>query len=100
MATKKFELKSWLSENREIVISKHNALTTEKHYSGISLKDFMVEVVKMMEINNVKSEKRAASKLPFLMGNIYFENSKVTGRDSKTEALAEKYKWTAAMALV
>lgn len=95
-----FELTSWLTENRETIISKYNELTKEEFFNGISLKDFMVQVLKSMQMNNVKSANRAASMLPFLMGNIYFNNSKVSGRDAKTEALKAKYEGTSFMAMV
>ena len=67
-----FELTTWLSENREQVISKYNKLTSEEFFNGISLKDFMVQVLQSMQMQNIKSAKRAASMLPFLMGNVYF----------------------------
>jgi len=54
---KTFELKNWMSENREVVISKYNQLTTEKFFSGIALKNFMIEIFNLMSINNPKSEK-------------------------------------------
>lgn len=95
-----FELKTWLSENRETIISKYNALTNEEFFNGISLKDFMVQVMNAMQMNNVKSANRAASMLPFLMGNVYFNNSKVTGNDKVTDALRNKYNGTSGMALV
>jgi hypothetical protein len=95
-----FELTIWLSENREQVISKYNNLTTEEFFNGISLKDFMVQVLKSMQMQNIKSANRAASMLPFLMGNVYFNNSKVTGSDKKTEALKTKYEGTSFMAMV
>lgn len=95
-----FELKTWLSENRETVISKYNALTNEQFFNGISLKDFMVQVIRSMEMQNIKSANRAGSMLPFLMGNVYFNNSKVTGNDSKTDVLREKYNGTSAMAMI
>ena len=96
----KFEIKNWLSQNREIVISKYEALRAERFFNGISLKDFMQEVLSAMERNNVKSEKRAASMLSFLIGEIYVDNSKVEGRDKVTEYLKEKYQGTAYMAMV
>ena len=37
----------------------------------------MVQVLNLMVVNNIKSEKRAASMLPFLMGNVYVNNSEV-----------------------
>jgi hypothetical protein len=95
-----FEITKWLSENRETIISNYNNLTKEQFFNGISLKDFMLQVMQAMQMNNVKSEKRASSMLPFLMGNIYFNNSKVEGNDKITEALKAKYEGTAFMALV
>lgn len=94
---KNFEIKTWLGENREVVIEKYNKLTEEKFFTGISLKDFMLEVLKRMEA--VKSEKRAVKMLPFVMGDIYFNNSKIqnNGLDAK---LSAQYKGTAYMAMV
>lgn len=71
----KFEITKWLSENRESIIAKYEELKNENFFQGQSLKDFMVAILNAMVINNVKSEKRAASMLPFLMGNVYFEFS-------------------------
>ena len=74
---KTFTLTTWLTDNREIVIAKYESLKSEQFFSGISLKEFMVKILKAMEMNNVKSEKTANSKLPFLMGNIYFQQSTI-----------------------
>ena len=74
---KTFTLTTWLADNREIVIAKYESLKSEQFFSGISLKEFMVKILKAMEMNNVKSEKTANSKLPFLMGNIYFQQSTI-----------------------
>ena len=97
---KGFELKAWMTENRDVVISKYEELKSEKFFNGISLKDFMMAVYNMMNINNPRSAKRAGDLLPFLMGNVYFENSKVTGNDKVTDTLKAKYEGTAFMALV
>lgn len=71
----KFEIKTWLSENRETIISKYESLKKEEFFQGADLKSFMYAVMEAMVMNGVKSEKRAASMLPFLMGNVYFEFS-------------------------
>jgi len=71
----KFEITKWLSENRESIIAKYEELKNENFFQGQSLKDFMTAILNAMLMNNVKSEKRAASMLPFLMGNVYFEFS-------------------------
>lgn len=95
-----FELKTWLSENRETVISKFDSLTKEQFYNGIDLKSFMVQVLRAMEMQNIKSSNRAASMLPFIMGNVYVANSKVFANDSRTDALKAKYEGTSFMAMV
>ena len=96
----KFELKTWMTENRGIVLAKFESLQNEKFYNGISLKNFMTEVFYAMVRNNVKSEKIATSKLPFLMSTIYVDNSRVEGRDMVTERLENQYKGTSFMAMV
>lgn len=95
-----FEIKAWLSENRETVISKHTKLTGENFYNGINLKDFMLQVMGVMIRNNVKSEKTASKILSIAIGEVYVNNSKVVANDIKTEALKIKYAGTAYMAMV
>jgi len=95
-----FEIKTWLSENREVVIEKFNKLTTERFYNGITLKTFMTEVLDGMVRNNIKNEKIAKIKLPFVIGNVYVDNSKIEVVNNRDAKLAAKYKGTAYMALV
>jgi hypothetical protein len=95
-----FELKTWLSENREIVIEKHNELTKEQFYNGITLKDFMLQIMHIMNMNRIKSAKTAEKNLPFLMGQVYFKNSTIDSPDMRQEALKAKYEGTAYMALI
>ena len=97
---KTFELNAWMSENREVVIEKYNKLNSEQFFNGISLKDFMLQVLHLMKMNNIKSEKRAASMLPFLMGDVYVKNSKVEVINNRDSKLSDKYNGTAYMALV
>jgi hypothetical protein len=97
---KTFELKTWLSENRTSVLVKYDELQKEQNFSGISLKDFMVKILNLMTINNVKSEKRAFSMLSTIIEVVYTANVKIeVVRDRDTET-ANKYKGTAYMALV
>ena len=95
-----FELKTWLSENRETVIGKYNKLTQEKFFNGITLKDFMLQVMAVLVRNNVKSEKTASKILTIALGEVYVNNSKVVANDFKTDALKAKYEGTAYMAMV
>jgi hypothetical protein len=97
---KTFEIKTWLSENREVVIEEYNKLAAERFFNGISLKDFMVEVLNAMIRNNVKDEKKAKRILPILMGNIYVNNSKIEVGNNRDAKLANKYRGTAFMAMV
>lgn len=73
---KTFELKNWMSENRETVINVYNETAKNEFFTGIYLKDFMVKVYEMMVINNPKSEKRAASLLPTILGNVAYNVSR------------------------
>lgn len=95
-----FEIKSFLSENRETVISKYNDLTRERFFNGITLSQFMVQVMNLMVINNPKSEKRASSLLLSFVGQVIVDNSKIEVVNDLDKKLSEKYQGTAFMALV
>ena len=95
-----FDLKTWMTENREVVIEKYNKLINEPYFNGITLKDFMIQIYNLMQVNNPKSDKRCNSLLPFVMGQVYFNNSKVLGNDKVTDDLRNRYNGTSAMALV
>ena len=48
-----------MTENRKIVISKYAELKNEKHFNGITLRDFMLSVFNLMVNTNAKiSNKR------------------------------------------
>lgn len=70
-----FNLTTWLSENREIVISKYENLKKEEFFQGITLAEFMKRILNQMANNNPKSDKKAASLLPTIMGSVYFDAS-------------------------
>ena len=70
-----FNLQEWMSQNRETVIAQYNALKEEKFFSGISMKDFGLSVMKGMANNNPKSANRAAALLPNVMGFVYSNNT-------------------------
>ena len=95
-----FEINKFMTENREMVISKYNELTEEKYFNGISLKGFMVQVLNLMIIQRCDSKKRAADLLPRIVGNIYCENSKVFATDKRTESLTNRYQGTSFMAII
>lgn len=97
---KNFELKTWMTENREVVISKYEELTKEKFFNGIELKAFMQKVYNIMVMNAPKSEKRATSLLNDVISNVYVANSNVEAFDARTENLKKLYNGTSGMALV
>lgn len=73
---KQFELVKFLSENREMVIAEYNKLQNEKFFNGISMKQFGLDIFKAMSNNNPRSEARAESLLPNVIGMVYASNSK------------------------
>jgi hypothetical protein len=77
MSAATFNLNQWMSENRELVITKHTTLSNEQFFSGISLRDFMVATMRGMQMNGVRSAKQAASTLPNVMGMLYMDNVKI-----------------------
>ena len=74
--TKQFNIQNFLSENREVVISKYNEISNNKFFTGITLKDFMMQVYSRMDQQNAKSEKKASSILPTILGEVAFNNSR------------------------
>ena len=72
-----FEIKNFLANNREVVIAKYNELQNENFFDGISLKDFMFEVMNLFVMNRVKSEKTATSKLPFFISMIFCKHNTI-----------------------
>lgn len=95
---KTFELKTFLAENRESVITKYNELQNEKFFSGITLRDFMVMVMKNIQINNPKSEKRASELLTSSIYYVYNQNVKIEvafDRDAYKRSQAPNSQWVA-----
>lgn len=72
-----FDLRNYMTENRDQVINKFNELKEEQFYNGITLKEFMNCIYNAMIKNNPKSNKKADSLLPFVVGDVYFNNSKL-----------------------
>jgi len=71
-----FNLQKFLSENRNTIIASYEAITTNQFFTGISLKDFMLKIISRMNDNNPKYEKRAASLLPTILGEVAYNNSR------------------------
>lgn len=98
--TTTFELRNWMTQNREMVIASYEQLTKEKFFNGISLKDFMVQVYNRMLENNPKSEKRASSLIGGILESVSHKNSKIGTPSSIDAKMSAKYAGTAFMALV
>ena len=95
-----FNLKNFLTENRETIIAQYNETAKLQFFNGITLKDFMIQILNAYERNNVKSEKRAKADFDLHVGNTCFQNSKLNAVDYRTDALRAKYNGTAYMAMV
>ena len=86
-----FELKSFLTENRETVIEMHSRLTEERFFSGISLKDFMTKVYGLMLLNEIVTEKRANAHFVSLAQSVYNDNVKIEVIFDRDSYIAKKY---------
>jgi len=95
-----FTTQNFLANNREYVIAKYNEISASEFFNNISLKEFMMQVLTIMNNNNPKSEKRAASLLADVVSLVMVKNTKIDAQDKITERLANKYNGTAYMALV
>lgn len=96
----RFELKTWMSENRDRVSEYFEMLKEEEFYNNCSLRSFGMEVYTFMANNNIKSANSAEKTLQHALSSAYLNNSKLEAEDKKTEALKKKYKGTSYMALV
>ena len=74
---KKFELKTWLSENRNQILDFYNALSENEFFSGVSKKEFGTEVFRAMGFNNVKSEKTAVKTLSHVLYRLESKHTQI-----------------------
>ena len=95
-----FTLQNFLSENRNTIIAKHSQISAHKFYNGISLRDFMLQLMGYMQENNPRSDKRAASLLASMLEHTANKNTSIGGSDFRTETLKAKYEGTAYMSMV
>ena len=96
----KFELKKYMSENRNTVIEIFGKLQDEKFYNGISLKEFMMQVLNLMNINNPKSVKKADSLLTSMCFRVLNSNSEIEVINDLDKKMEQKYQGTAYMSMV
>lgn len=97
---KTFNLKSFLTENKEQVLYVYADYSTHATFNGTSLKSYMVDVMNNMMLNNPRSEAKAKnlfSQIIYTCAYKITEIQVINDRDAKTSA---KYKDTAYMALV
>lgn len=94
-----FNLKEFMTANRNIIISKHNELSLEQFYNGITLRDFMIQIYNRVA-ENCKSEKTASKYLIYAIMGVYNSSVVIGGNDFKTENLKSKYQGTSYMSLV
>ena len=97
---KTFNLTSELSNRRETVIAKYNSLKENKFFDGCTLKTLMLEVMQMCKINRCASVKTLDAKLPFFLGQIISDHTRISGADNVTDGLKAQYQGTAFMSMV
>lgn len=68
-----FDLKSFLTANRETVLAKYEMLKSETFFNGTDLRTFGMMVVDMMIRNNIKSEKTAKANFAFFLSQVYMD---------------------------
>lgn len=88
MAT--FNLQNFLSENREFVIEKYEDLKNESNFSGISLKEFMIRIMKNLSLN-AKNQKTADRFFQGIVYDIYNEEIEIEVVRDRDLALKNKY---------
>jgi hypothetical protein len=71
-----FNLKNFLSENRNTILYSYESIKSNQFFTGITLKEFMLKILSRMNDNNPKSEKRASSLLPTIIGEVAFNHSR------------------------
>lgn len=99
---KAFDVREALANRRNDVIAKYNELTSEEFFNQISLKGFMMQVLRIFNNNRIRTQKEFDGKFANLLGVIYVDNCSIysdpaTDKDLKMKKM---YKGTAMMALV
>jgi hypothetical protein len=95
-----FNLKNFLTSNREIVLNSYKSASEHKFFNQISLANYMTQVFNYMVENNPKSDKKAMSVLISAIDRVSNKNTSISGSDFRTESLKAKYSGTAFMAIV
>ncbi len=98
--TAKFDLRNFLTSNREIVLNSYKTASEHKFFNQISLANYMTQIFNYMVENNPKSDKRAMSVLISAIDRVSNKNTSISGSDFRTEALKAKHIGTAFMSLV
>ena len=71
----KFEIKSFLTANREQVIAMYNKVALDPHFNpNVTLHNFMGHVLNAMIFNKCASEKRASYILPTVLGFVFMDS--------------------------
>ena len=99
MATKKFNLREWMGEHREVVIAKYEKLTKERFFDQVTLRTFMYDILNLMA-ENCRSAKSCEKNLGCLLEMVYYDHCSISGGDFITDRLVKKYEGKAEMALI
>lgn len=75
-----------MTENRNQVLDFYNELSQEKFFSGVSKKDFGMQVYKAMQVNNPRSDKKAKDVLVNVLYDLEGEHTQIGVSYSKPYA--------------
>ena len=95
-----FNLTEELHARRDLVIEQYNELTKGQFFDGITLRNYMLEVIKACQVNRIRTAKSLDKQLPIFLYYISYEHNRIASVDNVTEALKRKYAGTAFMAMV
>ena len=85
-----FNLKNWLTENRNQISDFYNQLSQEQFFSNVSKRHFGIEVYNMMSINNPRSEKKAKDVLKNVLYQLEGKHTEI-GVDYSTPYLESNH---------
>lgn len=68
-----FDLKIFLGTKREEITAKYEQLKNEVFFDGTDLRTFGIRLYNAYMRNNIKSEKIAAARFAFLLGDVVME---------------------------
>jgi len=78
-----FNIKEALTAIRENIIAKYNELTSDKFFDGVSLKQFMIEILNIANRNSdrMRSQNSFDKMIMNLVANVMMNHKRIGGND-------------------